>query len=47
VGIVVVAGGDLYGTNGYAWERWQSVTWHERPKAGIEALSRVVESLIG
>lgn len=47
VGIVVVAESEVHSTDGYGWEPWQSVTWHERPKAGIEALSRVVETLVG
>jgi hypothetical protein len=47
LGIVVVAGGETHETSGYAWERWQSVGWRERPKAGIDQLRQVVERLTG
>ncbi len=39
VGIAVVVGDELAATDGYIWEPWQVVQWHERPKAGIEILA--------
>jgi hypothetical protein len=42
VGIAVVAGPDVCPTAGYAWEPWQSVTWHERLKAGIDQYAQAV-----
>ncbi len=42
VGISVVLDGVLYQTNGYAWEGWNSVRWHERPKAGLEHFAEAV-----
>ena len=42
VGITVVLGGKVFGTNGYAWEPWQKATWHERLKAGFEVFARAV-----
>ncbi len=41
IGLVVEAGGQTYSLADYSWETWQSVTWHERPKRGIEAVSAV------
>ena len=38
VGITVAHAGDVYETAGYAWEPWQSPSWHERLKAGAGAL---------
>lgn len=39
LGITLVVGdGPRTDTNGYAWEPWQSVTWHERPKHGLATL---------
>ncbi len=36
VGISVALGSELYTTNGYGWDPWQKVTWHERMKAGAD-----------
>ena len=48
VGISVVLDRVLYQTNGYAWEGWNAVRWHERPKAGlehfVEAVSQVLDN---
>ncbi|HSK21570.1 MAG TPA: hypothetical protein VK906_00250, partial [Egicoccus sp.] len=35
---VVVGDGPRLDTAGYAWEQWQSVAWHERPKRGLGEL---------
>jgi hypothetical protein len=46
IGIAVVSDGDpLLTTSGYAWEGWQSVTWHERRKAGFDELADTVREL--
>ena len=46
IGIAVIAaGGELLTTSGYAWEPWQSVTWHERPKAGLDGLADTFREL--
>jgi hypothetical protein len=42
VGIVASADGTTIETNGYGWEPWQKVTWHERPKAGLDAFAEAV-----
>lgn len=42
VGISVVLEGVLFQTKGYAWEGWNSVRWHERPKAGLEHFAEAV-----
>jgi hypothetical protein len=44
VGITAVVGAVGYRTAGYAWEPWQSVEWHERQKAGIEAFENALYS---
>ena len=36
IGIDVVLNNVVVPTNGYAWDPWQSVTWHERLKVGAE-----------
>ena len=36
VGLDVVVNNLAIPTNGYAWDPWQSVTWHERLKVGAE-----------
>jgi len=46
LGIGIVYQGTLLATNGYAWEPWQSVQWHEREKAGIDVLSNEVWSTV-
>jgi hypothetical protein len=43
IGITVAHAGNLYETTGYAWERWQSASWHERLKAGAAALGAAFE----
>jgi hypothetical protein len=35
-GIEVAVGSVLYRTDGYTWEAWQKVSWHERLKAGVD-----------
>lgn len=39
VGISVVLNNEVHTTSGYIWEPWQSVNWHERPKAGLDQLA--------
>jgi len=39
VGIVVAAAGQTLASDGYDWAQWNSVTWHERPKAGWPAIA--------
>ncbi len=38
VGITVQAGEELLKTNGYGWDEWNLVEWHERRKAGWDAV---------
>lgn len=45
VGIAVFTNGSLLRTNGYAWEPWQRVTWHERRKAGFDELASTMRGL--
>jgi hypothetical protein len=45
VGIAVAAGRSLSVTRGYSWDPWQRVTWHERPKAGLEAFASAVHDV--
>jgi hypothetical protein len=46
IGIAVASDGDPpLTTSGYAWEGWQSVTWHERRKAGFEELADTMHEL--
>jgi hypothetical protein len=42
LGITVEVGGHEYVTNGYSWDIWNMVSWHERPKAGIEKFAKAV-----
>jgi hypothetical protein len=44
VGITLVVSDVAYPTAGYAWEPWQSVEWHERPKAGIQMFSEALHT---
>lgn len=37
VGIAVEAGGEQL-TNGYSWDEWSTVTWHERRKGNWQSL---------
>jgi hypothetical protein len=46
VGIAVLSdGSSLLSTTGYAWGPWQSVTWHERKKAGFDELANTMRQL--
>ena len=45
VGIDVAVGGTLAVTNGYAWDPWQTVDWHERLKAGVAAYAAAVRDV--
>jgi hypothetical protein len=46
VGIGVLSEGTpLLATSGYAWERWQRVTWNERRKAGFDDLASTMREL--
>lgn len=36
LGISLTAGTERTETAGYAWEDWNLVTWHERPKVGLD-----------
>jgi hypothetical protein len=42
VGIDVAVGREMATTNGYSWDPWQVVAWHERQKAGIGVLADAV-----
>jgi hypothetical protein len=42
VGIDVAVGREVATTNGYSWDPWQVVAWHERQKAGIGVLAAAV-----
>jgi hypothetical protein len=46
VGISVVLDGTEHRTNGYSWDIWNVVSWHERPKAGIELFARAVSATL-
>ncbi len=46
VGIVVDVAGATTQTAGYAWEPWQSVTWHQRPKANLDLLTATAEETL-
>jgi hypothetical protein len=46
IGIAVLSNGSaLLKTSGYTWAPWQSVTWHERKKAGFGGLARTMREL--
>ena len=46
IGIVVVSDGAApLSTSGYGWDPWQSVTWHERRKAGFDELAETMREL--
>jgi hypothetical protein len=46
VGIAVLSKGSaLLTTSGYTWDAWQSVTWHERRKAGFGVLASTMRKL--
>jgi hypothetical protein len=38
VGISVAVAGEFYQTDGYRWEGWEAVDWHERLKVGVELI---------
>ena len=38
-------GSALLTTSGYTWDAWQSVTWHERRKAGFGVLASTMRKL--
>ncbi len=42
IGISIGLGTELVETAGYTWEPWQLPSWHERPKAGLEAFADAV-----
>jgi hypothetical protein len=46
VGISVVVDGAEHRTNGYSWDIWNVVSWHERPKDGIELFARAVAATL-
>ena len=45
VGLEVAVGSEVATTSGYAWEPWQTVAWHERPKAGSAAFAAAVRDV--
>jgi hypothetical protein len=45
VGLEVAVGNEVATTSGYAWEPWQTVAWHERPKAGSAAFAAAVRDV--
>jgi hypothetical protein len=47
VGISVVRDGQVTETAGFAWEDWNAVTWHERPKDGWETLQKAFREAAG
>ncbi len=42
VGVDIAVGSVLCHTNGYAWDPWQKVSWHERLKAGVQQYEQAV-----
>ena len=46
VGLVVDTGTELVTTDGYAWEPWQSVRWHERAKVDIDLVTAVADKTL-
>jgi hypothetical protein len=42
IGITVVSGGQVTDTTGFFWKPWNTVTWHERRKAGWDAVRQAV-----
>ena len=45
VDLAVAVGQSLEITNGYSWEPWQTVSWHERPKAGRDVYAAAVSDV--
>ena len=46
IGIEVAVDGQGYETNGYSWDVWNVVSWHERPKAGLAEFARAVVDVL-
>ena len=46
VGIKLALDGRGYKTNGYSWDIWNVVSWHERPKAGLSELAQAVGEIL-
>ncbi len=46
IGVTVVTGATSTATSGYGWEPWTSLSWHERPKAGIDVFARSVAATL-
>jgi hypothetical protein len=47
VGITVgIRSGRVERTKGYSWDRWNAVSWHERPKAGIQGFADAVADVL-
>jgi hypothetical protein len=46
VGIDLAVDGRGYETNGYSWDVWNVVSWHERPKAGLDEFARAAADVI-
>jgi hypothetical protein len=42
LGVAVEVDGHEYLTNGYSWDPWNAVSWHERPKVGIQKFAQAV-----
>jgi len=42
VDITIVVGDEVFETSGYAWEPWQTPSWHERAKDGGEVFAEAV-----
>jgi len=47
VGITVAVGTSGWETAGYAWDPWNSVTWNERPKFGLQVFLDAVTEVNG
>ena len=45
MGITVAVGPTGEATNGYAWGPWNAVSWHERPKVGLDLFVAAVEEV--
>jgi hypothetical protein len=46
VGIALAVDGTEYETNGYSWDIWNVVSWHERPKEGLTEFARAVADVL-
>jgi len=47
LGITVAVGTLGWETAGYAWDPWNSVTWNERPKFGLQVFLDAVAEVNG